>query len=287
MVAIGLHARKFRFCFLVPAFAAALTSSSALFSQTLVELASPFSQTPTDESLARPEAAFQTLHAFLDQDLPLTWQFSALPTSELTLEAKVFAVGGSLAAPLPQMGFSISGKVAADQIRTELRHPFPAPGGVRPQTFLVRWLAKVSGEETARTGAIRIQYWPHGLLNDLKQVWLPERPETVAFRAALEADKVQVFTLLEAEQPPADWQGLHLVWPANKKEAETAPLPKLTAGQIRLELSPPQSPPGLIAHPHGAGRLIQFPERWLALLPTQPALQRLLREACFSQDPNP
>lgn len=282
-----LYVRKFRFCFLVAAMAAALTSSSALFSQSRLELASPLSHIQPNDDPAKSEVTFQTLHAFLDNELPLTWKFSALPSSELTIDAKVFAVGGSLAAPLPQMDFSLGSKLAADRIQTELRHSFPAPGGERPQTFLVRWQAKVNGEDTARSGAIRIQFWPHGLLTELKQVWLPERPETVAFRAALEADKVQVFTLPEGEYPPTNWQGLHVVWPASKKDVQANRPLKLTEGQIRLDLNTPQSLPGLIAHPEGAGRLIQFPVTWLALLPTQPALQRLLRDACFSQDPNP
>jgi hypothetical protein len=260
-----------------------LCSAAGLIqAQTSFELNLPTLDPVTDAAALKPAPI---LFAFTDRAVPLTWHLHGLPGTEVQLTGSVFAVGGPMAAPVPGLAFELSGKLEPSSIKTVLNHRFPAPGGERPQTFLVRWQATLSDIEQPLSGALRIQFLTRGKLTPLKRVWLPALEELQPLRQALEADGVDVSPITEEESIEAGWQGVRIEWPADAMLDQPL-LPKLEAGQVVIRPAKGQmaAQKGLISGSHGAGRIVRLPASILVHLPDDPALQSLLVEACLSQN---
>lgn len=243
---------------------------------------------PAAHSSATTENQAPTQHGFIDGNSNLSWTLEGLPSTEVKLLGRVFAVGGSMAAPVPDLAFELTAQVAPGHIKTVLRHALPTPGGQRPQTYLVRWQATLSGVDAPQSGALRLHLWPRGILAPLKHVWLTEHDQLLPLRTVLENDGVEVTTLAKGDPLPADWQGLFIEWP-KADGAEAATPAKLATGQVWVQstLEPPTSTTWFIAQPLHAGRHIRLPIALLDQLPENPELQKLLVEASLASETAP
>lgn len=210
------------------------------------------------------------LERFHDSPSDLTWSVMGPSGFRVELEAEVFAKGGRLLLPLPELHFKTQCEIPPSQFSALASHALSLEPSERPVEHVLRWKAAGAFDTPVR-GTLLIRSLPRPSLAFHLVAWVPEGASWQTLRDGLQRDQLQVRSMGN-DGPPPDWTGLAFI--EQPMHADRHPL---RSSQTLVVFSN-QPEPLLIVHakPHGEGRLIRAPVRTREAFLDTPSLRQLL-----------